>query len=141
MNIRQAILRAADSIEQNPHLFEFHQTQCPDDGCGMPGCALGWIGHHLILPLNNSGGYPQDFEGGLSVVGHAMGIEDGPCDRSADGVFYDRLDEVADGHWTIDASICAKTLRKYADVWHPAQRAERSLPESVLAIFEERIAA
>ena len=43
MNLRNAILQAADTIEQNPSLFEFTSVQRPDPECGTPACALGWI--------------------------------------------------------------------------------------------------
>ena len=41
MNIRTAMYKAADSIEQNPHLFDFGSVELPD--CDTPGCALGWV--------------------------------------------------------------------------------------------------
>ena len=46
MNIRQALLKAADSIEQHPKLFSFHSCELPNE-CGTPGCALGWLAVHL----------------------------------------------------------------------------------------------
>lgn len=47
MNIRTAILSAADSIEKHPKLFDFDTMGIPDSDFGTPGCALGWIAFHL----------------------------------------------------------------------------------------------
>ena len=42
MNIRTAILKAADSIEQNPDIYNWSNVQVPP--CGTPGGMLGLIG-------------------------------------------------------------------------------------------------
>jgi hypothetical protein len=43
VTIREAILKAADHIEQNPERYDFSSCETPD--CGTPGCMIGWIGH------------------------------------------------------------------------------------------------
>ena len=46
MNVREAILAAADHIETYPKKFSFASVEVPSRrSCGTPGCALGWIGH------------------------------------------------------------------------------------------------
>lgn len=47
MDIYNAILKAADHIEKEPHLYNFYCNRVPD--CGTPGCMLGWIGHFMGL--------------------------------------------------------------------------------------------
>ena len=129
MNIRKAILKAADSIEKHEDQYRFGSIDIPD-GCGTPGCALGWIGHHL-------GWKEEEYVDGdfFDSISKVLGIEH-------HNRFYDRMDDIGPEFFALwTPQEAADGLRKYADVWHPAQRAERSLPESVLAIFEERIAA
>lgn len=124
MNIRTAILKAADSIEQNPHLFYFHSVDMPDAGCGTPGCALGWIGHHLSC----AGIQPDDrFDGSLSRVAHMESTS-----------FYARMNGLEVGlGWKYSAPACASALRQYADKYHPENR---GIPESVRQIFELEVA-
>lgn len=50
MNIYDAIMKAADTIEKRPDLYQFMANDIPD--CGSPGCLLGWIGHHMGLRGN-----------------------------------------------------------------------------------------
>lgn len=44
MDVRKAILQAAEHIEKNPKDYSFCTVDIPAD-CGTPGCLLGWIGH------------------------------------------------------------------------------------------------
>lgn len=118
MNIRQAILKAADSIEQNPELFEYQESIVPD--CRSPGCALGWIGHHLgmqgkdsmhnVMPLL---GYPETY----SIRPFSTALDD--------------LVDIYSG-WRRNAIKCAQVLRLYADKYHSDH-----IPESVREIFKE----
>jgi len=123
MNIRQAILLAADSIEQHPQLFHYSSTMIPNPECGTSGCALGWIAHHLGVSskkrLCNSGIYD------------ALGIEDDVC--------FDHLRKFAgSGHWKRSAKVCAKALRQYANHYYPITD---HIPSSVREIFDVRVAA
>lgn len=133
MNIRQAILKAADHIERNPSAFNFGAVRFPKpNDCGTPGCALGWIGVFAGLPdmyarsLDRSDSWCV-----LRAAREVLGLPD-KC--HTDSVFYERMDEVAGTDWRHSAATCARALRLYADRYHPAE--SRSLiPESVRAIF------
>ena len=133
MNIRQAILKAAASIEKNPDRFSFMSTDIPD--CGTPGCVLGWVGFHLKVPTD------QDEDRYHLVVAKALGFT---CDDTCpilheDTPFYDRMDSIGRINWRRDAGDCAKTLRKYADKYHPETD---HIPASVRKIFEpQQVAA
>jgi hypothetical protein len=116
MNIRDAILKAADHIESHPEEFDFHSVDRP--GCGTPGCALGWIGvfGEVTKPAGRSW---------LGAVSDYIAVDS--------VVFYQRMSEL-DGYWTVFHDSCARALRAYADKYHPAE--SRSLiPESVRVIF------
>ena len=126
MNVREAILRAADSIEERPELFRFSSTRTPD--CGTPGCALGWISAHL-------GGTAGESWGMHDELFEAMGIA-----FEQHGRFYDRMNAIATG-WAWDADRCASALRQYADKYHPAQSKHTGIPDSVRAIFQQEQAA
>ena len=68
MNIRTAILKAADSIEQNPHLFSFKSLAIPNKDCGTPGCAIGWIAYHSGLEFDAV----QVYDGNGYILGRSM---------------------------------------------------------------------
>lgn len=120
MNIREAILRAADHIERNPGEFDFQRTYTPSaPGCGTPGCALGWIGCFLGLKSDAS---TVDVAVAMGITGRLV----------ASWTFYDRMEEIS-RDWHITAGVCAKTMRLYADKYHPAPRP--LIPESVTRIF------
>jgi hypothetical protein len=108
MNIRDAILQAADHIEGNPTDFYFSATDVPDN-CGTPGCALGWIGFFAGV-RRGSPYYTVCDQLGLPVA--PVSLEDG--DRS----FYDRMHSVSED-WVNDPLECARALRLYADKYHP----------------------
>lgn len=130
--MRQAILKAADSIERFPSLFDFNSLELPGK-CGTPGCAIGWIAAHTP---------------GISryVDPEARNYVAGPHNRTLmqttsamlkveHSEFYERMNELdgySDPPWNCDASRCAHVLRKYADKYHPAP----VLPESVRKIFD-----
>ena len=118
MRIREAILKAADSIEQNPTLFRFSSVDIPGE-CGSPGCALGWIAHHV--------GWVENGRRFLDGIASVMG-EDSP------EAFYTKMDDLEEGGWWgTSAYICAASLRLYADKYHPETD---SIPASVRAIFD-----
>lgn len=106
MNIREAILKTADLFERKPEMFNFMESRIPHD-CGTPGCAIGWMGYFL--------GAPRDAL--IIAVFDLIGIDDSG--------FYVRMSELSelgpDGEvWTRSPSVCAETLRLYADRYHPA---------------------
>jgi hypothetical protein len=109
MNIRDAILKAADWIEGHPRHFSFGFIKVPD--CGSPGCAIGWIDHFLNIPagaLINGGCDPWVYENRSTL---------GVCDEK----FYIRMDKTGIINWRAYAKECAEALRLYADKYHPAE--------------------
>jgi hypothetical protein len=122
VNIRQAILKAADHIERNPRSFDFHRLTVPG-GCGTPGCALGWIGYF--------GGVKSDCDGLQASnidVSRFIGL------NGETGVFYKRLGDVLKSSgrtdwysWSQRADYCAEALRIYADLYHPEGNFARDL--------------
>lgn len=126
MNIRQAILKAADQIESNPHLFNFSKLTIPS---GTPGCALGWIGYYLGRENGEA----------IGCFSNVVGTELEALGVTSQCQFYDRMSALVPlpdtlRGWRDDASLCAKGLRLYADQYHPEQRA--LIPSSVRAIFD-----
>lgn len=117
MNIRQAILLAADHIERNPQLFKFEKVRVPRD-CGTPGCALGWIGYFMRLTIPFVG-----YENTSTDVAIAMGLPErhGKGAFTNSGIFYDRMDSLRETTWMRCPMECAKTLRAYANRFHPAE--------------------
>lgn len=109
MNIRQAILMAADHIEGNPQEFNFSSTAVPSPGCGTPGCALGWIGYFY--------GHAVREYGFSDVAKKSMGLDEFE--------FYDRMAELANhrfpSEWRRNAEVCAQTMRLYANKYYPAE--------------------
>ena len=109
MNTRQAILAAADHIEAEPHLYEFARTIVPENTCGTPACALGWIAHFAGLPQQS-----------MEEVSHLL-FNMGQTE------FYTRVSTVLgtdywcgytdDGH-DGDPELTAKGLRLYADKYY-----------------------
>jgi hypothetical protein len=101
MNVRDAILKAADHIERNPQAYNFWKTDVPD--CGTPGCMLGWIaasaGQAVGRPFNE-----------ISILG---------VDSS---VFYERI-YAASGSFAcaLTGETAPRALRLYADKYHPAE--------------------
>lgn len=124
MNIRQAMLKAADSIEVKPELFRFTSIHIPHD-CDTPGCALGLIGYFAGAS-------------GLSLicVPPLLGLNGDWWNEAH--VFYDRMGAFHDD-WRHSAKNCADALRKYADKYHPADN--QGIPENILAILNEKAVA
>ena len=129
MEIRQAILRAADSIEQNPRLFNFMTSSKPDPNCGTPGCVLGWIGFHLgIIAIN----MPTPTAQALGCPKETLPISNDLV-AYEDWGFYRRMTEISGNSlWRYSPGACASALRKYADKYHPATG---GMPDSVRRIF------
>lgn len=106
MNVREAILAAADHIERHPGQFTFWSCSVPD-GCGAPGCAIGWIGHFMGAEHSAIG-----FRVAVKKLGYG----------ESEMLFYDRMDEIAGSRaWKQSAAACANTMRLYADKYHPAE--------------------
>ena len=125
MEIRQAILKAADSIENDPNLFDYSSLKVPDPGCGVPGCALGWIDFHLGMEK-------EACMGKGDIVYKALGIKH-------DAGFTHLTETVGHQKWMHSAKECAKALRQYADVHHPATVAaikHTGIPDNVRKIFQ-----
>ena len=149
MEIREAILKAADSIESNPEWFKFSEIGIPD-GCGTPGCALGWIGAHMGLKPASYG-----FIEVTKTMGLAPEVFLEISTPGAEYAFYNRMSILAGGDksfdsfylWSSSAKTCAQTLRAYADKYHPNipktedRVPNKGIPDNVLSIFREDIAA
>jgi hypothetical protein len=103
MNVYEAIMKAADHIERNPHLFDFDKERVPD--CGTPGCALGWTAHFMGYLYTNVGVFAE-----MALPVHT--------DQSAEGAFYDRMDAVLSDRfcdWIAEPAMCAKGMRLLAE--------------------------
>jgi hypothetical protein len=114
MEIREAILRAADWIEGHPEDFDFGMGDIPE--CGTPGCALGWISAFA--------GFKAPFR--YTAAADALGLEPElflgrhffPLKAYA---FYNRMSDLVPYEiWKRSAMMCARALRLYADRWHPS---------------------
>lgn len=125
MDIRTAILKAADHIERNPKLFDFCATWVPDDtDCGTPGCALGWIGHFANIQRGCSYG---------AEIYVAPALVEADEMFSSASAFYSRMDAVAGATaWRWNAEACAAALRLYADKYFP-------ISDAKVASFWERV--
>jgi hypothetical protein len=101
MEIRQAILRAADQIQGHPELWNYWKIHTPS--CGTPGCAIGWI-----AAMRGVSGFVSE------VCAAALGIDAEE--------FYERMrSKPIDCPVSIaDAPKIAAGLRAYADKYHPA---------------------
>jgi hypothetical protein len=131
MEIYDAIMKAADHIEKNPHSFVFSAIGRPRD-LSCIGCAIGWVAHFF---------YADRFflfrPRYINAACHRMfGI--------SDGVFYGRMDDdFGNFGWLWDARMCANNLRLYAAKYHapllpariPILPARTGIPDSVRAIF------
>lgn len=134
MNIRDAILAAADKIESEPRRFNFDSICIPGITCGSPGCALGWIAaFHGDIGDTYSRSWNSSRMAGLLGLG-----------SGGDNAFYSRMDRLEEEHFGIDrhdkhewmwtARRCAAVMRIYADRYHPAPKL--GIPASVRAIFD-----
>ena len=116
MNIRQAILKAADSVEHSGN-YEFMCVTIHD--CGTPMCMLGWIGHHLGL------------RGGISNAVNAIGLKD-----EMEFYLFLRAQGINDSAFHSKPSEAARGMRLFADAHFPEPSASRALiPKGVARIF------
>lgn len=131
MNIREALLKAADYIEAHPTEFDFGKTDRPHP-CETPGCALGWIGFFMGVEAHaNDDTY---FLNRVADACNVPALKRGGFTGS-EGEFYFRMNEL--GMWIHEASECAEVMRLYADKYHPAEKPKHiGIPASVRAIFE-----
>ena len=105
MDIRSAILAAADWIEKNPSSYEFQRIQKPSI-CGSPGCLLGYIG--LYAKSNEKESH--------TISKEILGIRSGE--------FYARMDNLLRNEpWRVPGweDNAVRGLRLYADKYHPAK--------------------
>jgi hypothetical protein len=114
MNIRDAILKAADHIERHPTDFSFNKIFVPS--CGTPGCALGWICAFAGISAGDSIWYERI----PGFVQHSS-------------VFYSRMNDLVGHAWKRDAAVCARGMRLYADKYHPAEKPERNFARELMA--------
>lgn len=129
---REAILTAADTIEQRPELWDFFEAGIPrrDDG-GEVGCALGWIGYHLENAAIRGKSIIRMYE---------------PLGLRHDIQFYTRLEYIYMNS-TLDyecvrlscmpARDLARCLRIYADTYHK----RTGIPQSVRQVFATPVCA
>lgn len=116
-DIYHAIFKAADSIERNPHLYDFWQNDITD--CGSPHCILGWVGVHLGIK-------GKDFEG-IDAVKKTLGLGTFGA-LTALGWKQD-----VDGDWH-DAKHVSQFLRKFAQRY---KGSHTGLPDVVRDIFKQ----
>lgn len=123
MNIRQAILEAADQIEQHPETYRFRSNENPK--CGTPGCLLGWIGCKAGVV---QGSHPIWLFAVMEKLGYGRGVTIMP--------FLDEMAELRGhpGAWQENAQAAADKLRAYADKRFPG------IPQEVLKIFTPPLA-
>jgi hypothetical protein len=110
-DIRQFVLMAADKIHRFPKQFDFWMCSVPSspNDCG---CALGWIGYFADMR-----------DEAVSIVSEKLLGIDG-------GAFYGRMDGM-NIDWAYSSSVCAATLRRYADTYLPAQSEQREQTSGV----------
>jgi hypothetical protein len=124
MDIYSAIMKAADQIDLNPHLFEFHRLKVPAD-CGTPGCAIG------LVAINAGMCRAEYISDACETV---LGV--------SDGEFYERMRQLYSPRemlnpWTRDAGSAAILLRRYAAKYHNDSKPKRTgIPASVRGIFD-----
>lgn len=115
----QAIMRAADHIEQNPELFDFHASVVPE--CGSPGCALGWIGFFANISPGIS----------VSDASDAMDTSDWTFYHVMDALTEDVGDDENGNGWMANARLCALGLRRYAEKYFGHERQVAELKASL----------
>ena len=132
ITVYEAIMLAANQIENNPAKFDFMATEVPTT-CRTPGCALGWIGHYLGMGSRTA--YVSHRH-----VPEKLGIQPPNLDdpHSATGEFYAILDRLSGKNWRWSATNCAAAMRAYANEFH----APRDLiPANVREIFSRTYTA
>lgn len=130
MELRQAILAAADWIEKYPQTYVYKLTRVPPKGgCG---CMLGHTGVFLGIDAGES----------ISKVEEMLGIN--PNDLS--GPYYLRMADLMGSHpehWNWRMAVDG--LRAYANHYYPAEPSKPTGSEICLAImarpFDEKESA
>ena len=110
MNIRQAILLAADHIERHPEQYQFAFCRLING----QGCMMTWVTHFMGYAHNSNA---QD----LSI--EVWGVDTNEWLRRTGGIFEGR--RVLN---RCDPMDSAKILRIYADRYHPVTEAKPAQP-------------
>ena len=124
MNVYEAIMKAADHIEMNPHLFNFTEVRVPS--CSTPGCAVGWIAHFRGMEPRICG---ITTDAGAEALGYCY------------NQFIYQMDDLNGVTWRFSAEKCAAAMRLYAKKYHakPSQTAEDFMASLKVKINGERI--
>jgi len=117
--IRGAILRAADRIERQPTSYDFMETHLPgDNGCNTPHCMLGWIGYELRSKQISA----------HHVAAEILGMDTATEYNVAANSIYDFIAAAGFLDYQRDAKQAADGMRKFADRYFPAEKAEQLDP-------------
>lgn len=120
--MREAILKAADHIEQHPEGFNFHVFENKPESLNGIGCPLVWIGYFNGVVPDGTESYARQ------IIEREMGSNLAEFCSHLGAINYSFG---PNNLWTKDAATCARALRKYADQFYP-------LPASVLEIFNTK---
>lgn len=104
-----AIMKAADWIEKKPKLYDFTINGIPPE-CGVPACALGWIGYFAKIDGGKYGGhFSQELleKAGLTTL----------------STFLGRMDKISNV-WHQNPKVASSTLRLYAKKYHGGENYE-----------------
>lgn len=108
LQIRTALLAAAETFEVKPGLFDYGEVKVPP--CGSPGCVVGMIGFHLGMKMGTD----------ISDVAHLLGFDDGSFHEHG---MYNAFTEVYGCGWRDSPKEAAEMLRLYADAKFPVAQA------------------
>ena len=109
MEIRAAILAAADYIERNPQDFNYESISIP----GRPRKRMDWTPTNCGCAI----GWTMALSGTAADSLSLFAVESLGCEGAAE--FYIRMGDLAPG-WERSAPLCVKAMRLYADKYHPA---------------------
>lgn len=111
MNVRQALLAAADHIEAKPQAYCFRNSNKPD--CGSPGCLMGWVGFFAEVKDKDN----RDW----AAPGYANQVAQEVLGLTSWSHFTNLGSQLgAFSNHTQDSKQAAGMLRAYADKYHPA---------------------
>ncbi len=141
MNVREAILRAADHVERHPRRATYSDPRIPrgEDGTG---CFIGWINYFQLQQMSALRRWWNGL--GTNLVKPSL------LGCWSEGGVFARVSDLADSgnwedrFWTIHPEWWPKLMRAYADEFYPApaKRVQHvGIPDSVRAIFTEQVAA
>lgn len=122
MNVYDAIMKAADVIEQNWERYDYGEVRTPT--CGSSACMWGHIGAALGMPVDTS----------INKVADKVGV--GDCGHLYN--FFDRQLKSTKWRFPQDrlytSSIITSTLRAYARKYFaPAKRTDAELVADLMA--------